>query len=128
VVMPLIDEPLQPILMSAADRALRQESVRLANERAVGVVIASRGYPDSSSAGQVISGIEQAEAMPSIAVYHAGTAMKNGNLVTAGGRVLTVVARGDDFRQAIERVYAGVEKIHFDGMQFRRDIGRKALH
>ena len=127
VVMPLIDEPLLPILISAADRALRQESVRLANDRAVGVVIASRGYPDSSSAGEVITGIEGAEAIPSIAVYHAGTAMKDGNLVTAGGRVLTVVARGDDFQQAIERAYAGVDKIQFEGMQFRRDVGRKAL-
>jgi phosphoribosylamine--glycine ligase len=58
---------------------------------------------------------------------HAGTALRDARLVTAGGRVLTVVADGRDFSDAIANAYAGVEKIHFDGMQFRRDIGRKAL-
>ena len=69
----------------------------------------------------------QAERMPGVSVYHAGTAMRDGQLVTAGGRVLTVVGRGRDFAEAIARSYAGVLPIHFDGMQYRRDIGRKAL-
>ena len=59
---------------------------------------------------------------------HAGTALRDGALVTAGGRVLTVVGRGSDFQQAIDRAYAGVAKIRFGGMQYRRDIGKKALH
>jgi phosphoribosylamine--glycine ligase len=60
-------------------------------------------------------------------VYHAGTAQRDRQLVTAGGRVLTVVGRGDDFAESMARAYAGVHKISFDGMHFRRDIGRKAL-
>ena len=127
VVMPLIDEPLLPILTAAADRALTHDAVRLKKECAVGVVMASRGYPESSSSGQVIDGIEQAEAIPGVDVYHAGTAVKNGNLVTAGGRVLTVVGHSATFEDAIARAYSGVEKIHFDGMQYRHDIGKKAL-
>ena len=127
VVMPLIDEPLLPLLTAAADGALTRDAVRLKHECAVGVVLASRGYPESSSSGQVIHGVEQAEAVPHVAVYHAGTASDDGRLVTAGGRVLTVVSSGSSFDDAIAAAYAGVEKIQFDGMQYRRDIGRKAL-
>ena len=92
------------------------------------VVIASRGYPESSESGQVIDGIDAAESLPDVTVCHAGTAIRDGKLVTAGGRVLTVVGRGADFSQAIDRAYAGVAKIQFGGMQYRRDIGKKALH
>jgi len=126
VVMPLVDEPLLPILTAAADRALTRGAVRLRNDCAVGVVMASRGYPESSSSGQTIQGVEQAEALDGVSVCHAGTVIRDGQLVTAGGRVLTVVGRGADFPQAISRAYSGVMKIHFDGMQFRRDIGKKA--
>ena len=62
-----------------------------------------------------------------VAVYHAGTARRDGRLITAGGRVLTVAGRGADFVEAIARAYAGVKRISFDGMQYRHDIGRKAL-
>jgi phosphoribosylamine--glycine ligase len=72
--------------------------------------------------------VADAERIPGMSVYHAGTSMKNGRLVSAGGRVLTVVGRGDDFPRAIAHAYAGVVHIHFDGMQYRHDIGRKALH
>jgi phosphoribosylamine---glycine ligase len=127
VVIPLIDEPLAPMLAAAANRALVQTSCRIRDERAVCVVIASRGYPESSESGRVIGGIEAAEALPGVSVCHAGTALRDGNLVTAGGRVLTIVGSGADFPTAIAGAYEGVAKIHFDGMQFRRDIGRKAL-
>ena len=89
--------------------------------------MASRGYPDSSESGRTITGIERAEAVPGVRVYHAGTARRDGALVTAGGRVLTVVGSGADYTAAIDRAYAGVAEIRFDGMQYRRDIGRKAL-
>jgi phosphoribosylamine--glycine ligase len=89
--------------------------------------VASRGYPDASESGRPISGIAEAEQLPGVSVFHAGTAKREGRLVTAGGRVLTVVGRGDDFREAIDRAYAAVAKISFDGMQYRKDIGRKAL-
>jgi phosphoribosylamine--glycine ligase len=127
VVMPLIDEPVLPLLTAAADRSLRQSDCRIAKDCAVGVVIASRGYPESSESGQPIDGVDDAERLAGVAVYHAGTALKDGRLVTSGGRVLTVVSRGATFERAIAHAYAGVEKIRFDGMQYRRDIGRKAL-
>jgi phosphoribosylamine--glycine ligase len=127
VVLPLIDEPLLPLLVAGATGALSQAPVRLGSECFTGVVLASRGYPDSSESDQPITGIDRAEAIPGVAVYHAGTARRGGQLVTAGGRVLTVVGRGDDFAEAITRAYAGVLQISFDGMQYRHDIGRKAL-
>ena len=127
VILPLVDEPLLPILLAAASGALSHSSVRVGRDRLTAVVIASRGYPESSESGQPIEGIEQAEMIPGVTVYHAGTAMRDGRIVTAGGRVLTVVGRGTRFDEAIARAYAGATRIHFDGMQYRRDIGRKAL-
>src|SRR5215471_11611707 len=127
VVLPLIDEPLLPLLIAAADGRLAQSACRVGLERMVGVVIASRGYPDSSESGQPIHGVDAAQATPGVVVYHAGTEVRDGRLVTAGGRVLTVAGRGADFSEAIARAYAGVRQIQFDGMQFRSDIGRRAL-
>src|SRR5215831_8492302 len=127
VVLPLIDEPLLPLLIAAADGRLAQSTCRVGLERMVGVVIASRGYPESSESGQPIHGVDAAQATPGVVVYHAGTAVRDGRLVTAGGRVLTVVGRGADFSEAIARAYAGVRQIQFNGMQFRSDIGRRAL-
>jgi phosphoribosylamine--glycine ligase len=127
VILPLIDEPLLPLLVAAASGQLRQSTCRLSSEKLVGVVLASRGYPDSAESGQPISGIAGAERVPGVVVYHGGTERRDGQLVTAGGRVLTVVGRGDDFRDAIARAYAGVQQISFDGMQYRRDVGRRAL-
>ena len=82
---------------------------------------------DSAESDRVISGLDTAEKLPGVAVYHAGTSLRGGELVTAGGRVLTVSGRGADFVEAITRAYAGVNEISFDGMQYRKDIGRKAL-
>jgi len=127
VVLPLIDEPLLPLLVAATAGSLRSRSVRTGTDRLAGVVLASRGYPDSSESGQPIDGIDAAERIPGVAVYHAGTAERGGRLVTAGGRVLTVVGRGADFTEAITRAYAGAMQIRFDGMQYRHDIGRRAL-
>jgi phosphoribosylamine--glycine ligase len=127
VVLPLIDEPLLPLLVGAATGHLWQRDVAIGGERLVGVVLASRGYPESSASGQPIHGLDGAEAMRGVAVYHAGTARRDGGVVTAGGRVLTVVGRGANYDEAIARAYAAVDAISFDGMQYRRDIGRKAL-
>ena len=127
MILPLVDEPLLPILVAAAAGHLRQSSCRIGQDKLVGVVLASRGYPECAGAGQPIGGIDEAERMPGVAVFHAGTARRDGQLVTAGGRVLTVVGRGDHFNQAIARAYGGISTIHFDGMQYRRDIGKKAV-
>jgi len=126
VILPLVGEPLAPLLAAAAQGRLPRSECRLLDRKLVGVVLASRGYPDSSTSGCVIEGVPRAEASGA-SVFHAGTAISGGHLVTAGGRVLTVVGRGDSYEEAIARAYAGVEQISFDGMQYRRDIGRKAL-
>lgn len=126
VLLPRIAEPLTPLLADAARGALKADACRFTGETLVGVVIASRGYPESSESDQPIEGIDAAERAGT-AVIHAGTAVRQGRLVTAGGRVLTVVAAGSDFEQAMARAYKGVRAISFPGMQFRTDIGRKAL-
>jgi phosphoribosylamine--glycine ligase len=126
VILPLIDEPLLPLLIAAARGELRQTSCRLSDQKLVGVVIASRGYPESAESGCPITGLEAAESQ-GVRVLHAGTSCRDNEIVTAGGRVLTVVGQGPTFAAAIEAAYAGVQQIHFDGMQYRRDIGTKAL-
>src|SRR2546423_2524855 len=119
VVLPLVDEPLLPLLVAAATGHLAQRSVTLGTDRLVGVVLAARGYPDSADTGQSIRGIDVTETMPGVAVYHAGTTKRGKEIVTAGGRVLTVVGRGSDYVEAIARAYAGVEASSFDGMHYR---------
>jgi phosphoribosylamine--glycine ligase len=89
--------------------------------------MASGGYPDTYETGKVIHGIDEAEAVAGVSVFHSGTARRGSDIVTVGGRVLTVVASGDDYRSAIERAYEAVGKISFDRMHYRRDIGAKAL-
>jgi phosphoribosylamine--glycine ligase len=127
VVLPLVADPLLPLLHAAAAGAMGQARCTPVHSCRVGVVLASRGYPDAVQAGQHIEGIEAAERVEGVTVYHAGTAMRDGRLVTAGGRVLTVVGAAATFREAIDRAYAGVARIRFDGMQYRKDIGARAL-
>lgn len=127
VVLPLVDEPLLPLLDAAAAGSLPDRPIRIAEACQVGVVIASDGYPGRYATGKVIEGLDAAASLPDVTVYHAGTALQDGAVVTAGGRVLTVVGRGRDFPAAIERAYAGVAAIRFDGAFCRTDIGRKAL-
>lgn len=126
VILPRITEPLAPLFAAAARGALDTAHCRTSDAAMVGVVVASRGYPESSESGQPIAGIAAAEEAGTH-VIHAGTALRDGQIVTSGGRVLTVVAGGRDFGDAIERAYAGLRAITFDGMQYRTDIGRKAM-
>jgi phosphoribosylamine--glycine ligase len=127
VVLPMLDEDLSWLLGAAATGALPARPARFRNEPHVGVVIASRGYPESSESNQPIFGLEEAAAVPGAMVFHAGTARRDNQIVTAGGRVLTVVGRGSSHREAIATAYRAASHIRFDGMQFRRDIGKKAL-
>ncbi len=126
VVLPLVAGSLSDTLMAAATGALAGHRAVFSSDRAVGVVLASRGYPASAETGRPIEGLELAEALPGVLVFHAGTRESDRTVVSAGGRVLTVVGLGSTFEQAMSRAYTGVEQIHFDGMQYRRDIGRKA--
>jgi phosphoribosylamine--glycine ligase len=127
VVFPMLDEDLSWLLGAAATGALPSRRARFRSEPHVGVVLAAGGYPDAVEGGKVITGTEEASRVPGAMVFHAGTARRDGQLVTAGGRVLTVVAGGATYRHAIDTAYRAAAQIHFDGMQMRRDIGRKAL-
>ena len=98
-----------------------------AGRPAVCVNVASPGYPGAYSTGMEISGLVDASAIPGVQVFQAGTARRDGRLVTAGGRVLGVTAVADDLAAAIAAAYEGVRRIHFEGMQYRTDIGRRAL-
>jgi len=127
VILPMLDEDLPALLMAAATGALPSRAARTRDERLVGVVLASAGYPESSESGRVIEGLARAAAVPGALVFHAGTAARDGAIVTAGGRVLTVVGRGPTYPDAIAVAYRAVSEIRFEGMQFRTDIGRKAV-
>ena len=127
VVLPLIDGDLVEVFAAAAAGDLRGYTVRAAPARAVGVVLASGGYPGAFETGKIIEGLDAAAAVPDITLFHAGTALRDGQLVTAGGRVLTVVARGADYVSAVSRAYEAVARIRFEGVHARTDIGRKAL-
>ena len=126
-IMPrLQDDPL-PLLHAVAKGERLPSTVRWRSEAAVCVVLASGGYPGDYRTGKPISGIEEAEKLADVTVFQAGTAIKDGQLVTAGGRVLGVTALGADIPAAIARAYEAVAKICFEGVHFRKDIGRKAL-
>jgi phosphoribosylamine--glycine ligase len=127
VVLPMLDEELSWLLGEAAMGALPSRAARVSSEPHVGVVLAAGGYPEAVETGQPISGIEAAAAVPGALVFHAGTSKRDGQLVASGGRVLTVVGRGPTFSAAIDTAYRAASCVHFDGVQFRRDIGRKAL-
>jgi phosphoribosylamine--glycine ligase len=127
VILPMLDEDLSALLLCAANRTLPARRARFSEDVHVGVVLAAGGYPDQVETGNIISGIDAARNVSNALVFHAGTATKDGYLVTAGGRVLTVVGRGSTYAQAIETAYQAASNIRFDGMQYRRDIGRKAV-
>jgi phosphoribosylamine--glycine ligase len=123
----LLESPLGELLMaSATGRLADVPAPRFAGGAAVCVVMASRGYPASSSSGEVVTGVEDAEALDGVHVIHAGTAVRDGRLVTAGGRVLAVVGTGRDVAAARAVAYEGVGKIAFDGAQLRSDIASGA--
>jgi len=121
--MALLDSPLSPLLLGAATGTLAAvPPPRWKPGAAVTVVMASKGYPETSSSGDVIVGTEALAADPDVHVIHAGTALVDGHLVTAGGRVLAVTAAGSDVADARAKAYDGVARISFPGAQWRRDI------
>ncbi|MGI9116199.1 MAG: phosphoribosylamine--glycine ligase [Gaiellales bacterium] len=125
-VLPRLGEDVLPFLLACADGSLADGTLRTIPGSAVTVVLASRGYPASSESGVPIGGVAEAGNQRDVAVFHAGTALADGRLVTAGGRVLAVTARGADRDAAIAAAYAAADGIAFDGMQVRRDIGSDA--
>ena len=122
-VLPRLGEDLLPFLLACANGTLQDGTLRTIPGAAVTVVLASRGYPASSESGTPISGVAEAGRQRDVAVFHAGTAIGGGQLVTAGGRVLAVTARGADGDAAKVAAYEAAAQIAFDGMQLRADIG-----
>lgn len=126
VVLPLLDSDLVAIMCACADGTLADVPIRWKDGAAVCVVLASGGYPGHYDKGQEIHGLADAEAMGAL-VFHAGTAMKDGKLVTNGGRVLGVVGRGADISSAVDAAYAAATKISFKDAYYRKDIAHRAL-
>ena len=128
VILPRLENDLVEVMLACANQTLEEVELSWRPEWAVSVVLTSAGYPGSYEKGKVITGIEDAEAMENVTVYHAGTAVNEaGELVTAGGRVLDVTALGETFEAARDLAYAACEKISFEGKTLRRDIGLRAL-
>lgn len=128
VVLPLLESDLLAIMRATTDGTLDQVEVKFSNQSAACVVLASGGYPQHYEKGKVITGLANGQLPGGEAVvYHAGTALKDGQLVTAGGRVLGVTATADTLKEALEKAYAASEQIHFDGLHKRTDIGARAL-
>ena len=115
------------LLLATRDGTLESIGAHWTPNPAVCVVAASRGYPDKPEVGYEISGYEAAESMGGVKLFHAGTRMESHRLVTAGGRVLGITASGEDLRAAVKRAYAAIDKIRFEGIQYRRDIGKKGM-
>jgi phosphoribosylamine--glycine ligase len=126
VLMPRIDGELAPLLAACAEGTLGGVSAPVTEAAAVTIVLASGGYPDAYETGVEVSGLEDAEAVEGALVFHAGTAERQGRVVTSGGRVLSVSARGDDLADARARAYEACSRISFDGMHYRRDIAARA--
>ncbi len=128
VVLPRLEGDLVSIMLAVAEGRPEDIELSWSDKWAVSVVLASEGYPGSYEKGKVILGVEDAQNLDEVIVFHAGTALNpDGELITAGGRVLNVVALGDTFEEARNRAYEACELIKFEGVQYRSDIGKRAL-
>ena len=128
VVLPLLKSELWRIMLACTEGKLSETPVEFSTESAACVILASGGYPEHYEKGKEISGLENGQLPGGEAVvYHAGTALKDGRLVTSGGRVLGVTATAPDLAAALEKAYAAADNISFEGLHRRSDIGRRAL-
>jgi phosphoribosylamine--glycine ligase len=127
VLMMRLDSDLLPLLLATTDGTLDGQTCRWLDDAAVCVVMAARGYPEAYERGKPITGVISAPEGPGVVVFHAGTARREGRLVTDGGRVLGVTARAPSLRQALDGAYQTVHHITWDGVHYRTDIGRKAM-
>ena len=127
VLMAVLEGDVADALDAAARGQLNPALLSVSTDPALCVVLAAGGYPEAPRTGDVISGLEAAAAVNGVQVFHAGTSFRDGQVVSAGGRVLGVTARGATIAEAQARAYQAAERIHFDGMQYRRDIAARAL-
>jgi phosphoribosylamine--glycine ligase len=126
-IMARLQSDIVPVLMACAEGDLSDQEPVWSDEATVCVVMASGGYPGKYGKGIAISGIEAANEVDDVVVFHAGTKPDGDNVVTSGGRVLGVTAKGANVKTAIDRAYEAVEKITWDGAVYRRDIGHRAI-
>jgi len=122
-----MEDDLVPVIQAVIQGRLSGVSLSWSPGASVCVVVSSSGYPGPYEKGKVIRGLEEVSGIPGLAVFHAGTRMNNGRVLTNGGRVLGVTALGSDLREAVEKAYSALDRIRFDGIYFRRDIARKGL-
>jgi phosphoribosylamine---glycine ligase len=127
VILLRLEDSLAALMRASADGQLGGANLRWRREAAACVVMAAAGYPGSLRRGDPIDGVDEALAVPGVTVYHAGTALEGGRLVTNGGRVLAVCGRAGSLEEAVATAYRGVERIHFEDANFRRDIGADSL-
>ncbi len=123
-VIPRLEDDLAQLLRAVAAGELGAQRAAWKREAAACVVLAAAGYPGASRRGDPITGLGDALAQPGVLVFNGGTALENGRLVTAGGRVLSVVGRGATVSAAVAAAYAAAATVRFEGVQYRRDIGR----
>jgi len=122
-----LDADLVQIMLACAAGRLEPSMLRVRPETALCVVVAAPGYPGGYPKGMEISGLAEADALPGVKVFQAGTAAKNGRTVTSGGRVLGVTALGATLAEAKAKAYEAVGKVRFEGCFYRRDIGDKGI-
>ena len=127
VLMMRLRSDLLTALLAMRDGMLKEVDLRWSDEVALTVAMASKGYPGSYETGHVIHGLDEAAKLPGVQIFHAGTAKRDGRIVTAGGRVLSVTATGKTVAEAQARAYAAVDTIHWNGAFARRDIGWRAI-
>lgn len=127
VILPRLQNDLVDVMLACAEQRLDEVELSWCDDWAVSVVLTSAGYPGSYEKGKVITGIEDAEALDGVTVYHAGTREQDGQILTNGGRVIDVTALGATFEEARNLAYAACEKIDFEGKTLRYDIGLRAL-
>ena len=125
-ILPLMESDIVEIFLASIDDSLASHSIKWKDAYAVSVVAASGGYPGKYEKGKIIEGLGDVEKLDDVYVFHAGTKLDKGNVVTNGGRVLNVVGVDKDFKRAQEKAYDAMKLIRFDGMHYRTDIGNKA--
>ena len=125
--LPRMETDLLELMVACTEENLGEREISWSSQRAVCVVLASEGYPESPSEGYEILGLDEVAGLPGVRVYHAATRMEEGSLYTSGGRVLNVVGTGDSIMEARARAYAAVELIDFPGKQYRTDVALEAL-
>lgn len=129
ILLPLLESDLFDVFMACVEGRLKDQEVAWKSGAASTVVMAAKGYPESYPKAMPISGLEEARALqPAVTVYHAGTVLKDGQVLANGGRVLAVTGLGQDIRESLQKAYQGVHTVHFEPSHFRTDIGHRALN